>query len=66
MRAVFEGLDARIQAVDPNVSQEVLKLYIGSKTETNCVDIIHGVDFHQLVGEALLGHFKVIKDRGAA
>lgn len=48
------------------MSQEVLKVYIGSKTETNCVDIIHGVDFRQLVGEALLGRFKVIKDRGAA
>ena len=40
IRAVFEGLDARIRALDPNVSQEVLKLYIAYKAETNFVDIV--------------------------
>jgi predicted transport protein len=40
IRAVFDGLDARIRALDPNVSQEVLKLYIAYKAETNFVDIV--------------------------
>jgi len=40
VRAVFDLLDARIQALDPNVSQEVLKLYIAYKAETNFVDIV--------------------------
>ena len=40
IRVVFDVLDARIRALDPNVSQEVLKLYIAYKTETNFVDIV--------------------------
>jgi predicted transport protein len=40
IRAVFDGLDARIRALDPNVSQEVLKFYIAYKAETNFVDIV--------------------------
>jgi predicted transport protein len=40
IREVFDALDARIQALDPNVSQEVLKLYIAYKAETNFVDIV--------------------------
>ena len=32
--------------------------------DPNLSQLIHGVDFRQLVGEALLGRFKVIKDRG--
>ncbi|MFM7286973.1 MAG: DUF5655 domain-containing protein [Cyanobium sp.] len=40
IRAVFDLLDARIRALDPNVSQEVLKLYIAYKAETNFVDIV--------------------------
>jgi uncharacterized protein with ParB-like and HNH nuclease domain/predicted transport protein len=40
IRAVFDGLDARIRALDPNVSQEVRKLYIAYKAETNFVDIV--------------------------
>jgi len=40
IREVFEALDARIQALDPNVTQEVLKLYIAYKAETNVVDIV--------------------------
>jgi uncharacterized protein with ParB-like and HNH nuclease domain/predicted transport protein len=40
IRAVFDLLDARIRALDPNVSQEVLKLYIAYKSETNVVDIV--------------------------
>jgi uncharacterized protein with ParB-like and HNH nuclease domain/predicted transport protein len=39
-RAVFDALDARIRALDPNVSQEVRKLYIAYKAETNFVDIV--------------------------
>ena len=40
IREVFEALDARIKALDPNVTQEVLKLYIAYKAETNFVDIV--------------------------
>jgi predicted transport protein len=40
IRAVFDGLDARIRALDPNVSQEVRKLYIAYKAETNFVDMV--------------------------
>jgi predicted transport protein len=40
IRAVFDVMDARIRALDPNVSQEVLKLYIAYKAETNFVDIV--------------------------
>jgi predicted transport protein len=40
IRAVFDLLDSRIRALDPNVSQEVLKLYIAYKAEANVVDIV--------------------------
>ena len=40
IRAVFDALDAGIRALDPNVLQEVLKLYIAYKAETNFVDIV--------------------------
>lgn len=40
IREVFDALDARIRALDPNVTQEVLKLYIAYKAETNFVDIV--------------------------
>ena len=37
---MFEALDAGIRALDPNITQEVLKLYIAYKAETNFVDIV--------------------------
>ncbi len=40
VREVFDALDARIRALDPNVTQEVLKLYIAYKAETNFVDVV--------------------------
>jgi uncharacterized protein with ParB-like and HNH nuclease domain/predicted transport protein len=40
LRAVFDALDIRIRDLDPNVYQEVLKLYIAYKCETNFVDIV--------------------------
>lgn len=40
MLAVFLALDAGIRALDPNITQEVLKLYIAYKAETNFVDIV--------------------------
>lgn len=40
IREVYDALDARIRALDPNVTQEVLKLYIAYKAETNFVDIV--------------------------
>ena len=38
--AVFEALDTGIRALDPNITQEILKLYIAYKAETNFVDIV--------------------------
>ena len=40
LRAVFDALDTRIRDLDPNVYQEVLKLYVAYKCETNFVDIV--------------------------
>ena len=40
IRAIFDALDTGIRSLDPNVSQEVLKLYIAYKAETNFVDIV--------------------------
>jgi uncharacterized protein with ParB-like and HNH nuclease domain/predicted transport protein len=40
VREVFDALDARIRALDDNVTQEVLKLYIAYKAETNFVDVV--------------------------
>jgi predicted transport protein len=40
IRSLFDVLDAGICALDPNVYQEVLKLYIAYKCETNFVDIV--------------------------
>lgn len=40
MRALFEQLNEEILSLDPNVSSEVLKLYIAYKLETNFVDIV--------------------------
>lgn len=37
---IFEVLDTRIKALDPNITEEVLKLYIAYKAETNFVDIV--------------------------
>ncbi|MBE2233084.1 MAG: DUF262 domain-containing protein [Anaerolinea sp.] len=40
MQALFEQLRKEILALDPCVSEEVLKLYIAYKAETNFVDIV--------------------------
>jgi uncharacterized protein with ParB-like and HNH nuclease domain/predicted transport protein len=40
IRALFDALDLRIRALDPNVYQDVLKYYIAYKCETNFVDVI--------------------------
>lgn len=40
MRSLFETLRAELLALDPNVTEEVLKLYIAYKAETNVVDIV--------------------------
>jgi predicted transport protein len=40
IRALFDALDLGIRALDPNVYQEVLKVYIAYKCETNVVDIV--------------------------
>jgi predicted transport protein len=37
---LFHALDLGIRALDPNVYQEVLKVYIAYKCETNFVDIV--------------------------
>ncbi len=40
IRSLFDALDLSIRALDPNVYQDVLKVYIAYKCETNVVDII--------------------------
>ena len=40
MRLLFEELRAQILALDPCVNEEILKLYIAYKAETNFVDVI--------------------------
>ncbi len=40
IRAIFDALDTGIRSLDPNVSQEVLKLYVAYKAETNFVDVV--------------------------
>lgn len=40
MRALFEQLRKEVLALDPSVSEEVLKLYIAFKAETNFVDVV--------------------------
>ena len=40
MRALFDVLRAELLALDPNIAEEVLKLYIAYKAETNVVDIV--------------------------
>jgi uncharacterized protein with ParB-like and HNH nuclease domain/predicted transport protein len=40
MRAVFDVLREELLALDPNITEEVLKLYIAYKAETNVVDVV--------------------------
>ena len=40
MRPLFDQLRPRILALDPCVSEEILKLYIAYKAETNFVDVV--------------------------
>jgi predicted transport protein len=40
MRALFETLRPQLLALDPNIAEEILKLYIAYKAETNVVDIV--------------------------
>jgi uncharacterized protein with ParB-like and HNH nuclease domain/predicted transport protein len=40
MRAVFDALREELMALDPNITEEVLKLYIAYKAETNVVDVV--------------------------
>ena len=40
MRPLFDQLRTRILALDPCVSEEILKLYIAYKAETNFVDVV--------------------------
>lgn len=40
MRELFEQLSREVLALDPSVTQEVLKLYIAFKAETNFVDVV--------------------------
>lgn len=40
MRPVFEVLRREILALDPGITEEVLKLYIAYKAETNFVDVV--------------------------
>lgn len=40
MRALFEQLRKEVLALDPSVTEEVLKLYVAFKAETNFVDVV--------------------------
>jgi uncharacterized protein with ParB-like and HNH nuclease domain/predicted transport protein len=40
MRELFEALRKEVLALDPNVSEEILKFYIAYKAETNFVDVV--------------------------
>jgi len=40
MRALFEQLRKEVMALDPSVTEEVLKLYIAFKAETNFLDVV--------------------------
>lgn len=40
MRALFELLRKEVLALDPGVTEEILKLYIAFKAETNFVDVV--------------------------
>ena len=40
MREVFEAFRRQVLALDPNVSEEFLKLYVAFKAETNFVDVV--------------------------
>jgi len=40
MRPLFEALRVELLALDPNITEEILKLYIAYKAETNVVDIV--------------------------
>ena len=40
MRVLFEALRKEVIALDPGVTEEVLKLYVAFKAETNFVDVI--------------------------
>ena len=40
MRALFDKLRIELLALDPNITEEVLKLYIAYKAETNVVDVV--------------------------
>ncbi len=40
MREVFEAFRTQVLALDPNVSEEILKLYVAYKAETNFVDVV--------------------------
>ena len=40
MRELFEAFRKEVLALDPNVTEEILKLYIAYKAETNFVDVV--------------------------
>jgi uncharacterized protein with ParB-like and HNH nuclease domain/predicted transport protein len=40
MRALFDAFRASVLDLDPNVTEEVLKLYVAFKAETNVVDVV--------------------------
>jgi predicted transport protein len=40
MRSLFDAIRTELLAMDPNITEEILKLYIAYKAETNVVDIV--------------------------
>jgi len=42
MRPLFEAFRREVLALDPNISEDYLKLYVAYKAETNFVDVVRG------------------------
>lgn len=40
MRGLFDAFRAAVLALDPNITEDVLKLYVAYKAETNVVDVV--------------------------
>ena len=64
MRALFDAFRTAVLGLDPNITEEVLKLYVAYKAETNVVDVVPQAGRLRL---AINMHFPELSDpRGMA
>jgi predicted transport protein len=64
MRALFDAFRTEVLGLDPNITEEVLKLYVAYKAETNVVDVVPQAGRLRL---AINMHFPELSDpRGMA